>query len=233
MIWYTGDIHGDVKRVREGILRHDIQPGDTIVILGDLGLNYHGNAVDHRRKREMETIAREAGVEIFGIHGNHDMRPWNVYNMRETERFGGRGWIEYDYPHIFYARDGEVFDLEGRQAIVCGGAYSVDKRWRVRMGWTWFEDEQPSEEIKRDVERTLERLHWRVDTMLTHTCPIKFTPTEAMFPGLDQKKIDKSTERWLDTIEDRLDYDHWFCGHWHINKDLGRFHFLMEDYETI
>ena len=109
----------------------------------------------------------------------------------------------------------------------------MDKLWRVRMGWTWFEDEQPSAEIKRDVERTLARLNWRVDTMLTHTCPIKFTPTEAMFPGLDQKKIDKSTELWLDTIEDRLTYDHWFCGHWHINKDLGRFHFLMEDYETL
>jgi len=233
MIWYTGDIHGDVKRVRKGILRHDVQPGDTVVILGDLGLNYHRNGLDRRRKTELEAIAAAADVQIFGIHGNHDMRPWHVPSMRETERFGGAGWYEPQYPHIFYAKDGEVFSLEGRQAVVCGGAYSVDKLWRVRMGWTWFEDEQPSEEIKRDVERTLERLHWRVDTMLTHTCPIKFTPTEAMFPGLDQKKIDKSTERWLDTIEDRLDYDHWFCGHWHINKDLGRFHFLMEDYETI
>ena len=233
MIWYTGDIHGDVKRVREGILRHPIKSGDTIVILGDLGLNYHGNAIDRRRKREMEQIARAADVELFCIHGNHDMRPWHVPAMRETERFGGRGWVEDDYPHIFFARDGEVFSLEGRQAIVCGGAYSVDKRWRVRMGWTWFDDEQPSEEIKRDVEATLDRLGWEVDTVLTHTCPIKFTPTEAMFPGLDQSKIDKTTELWLDGIEDRLTYRHWFCGHWHINKQVGNFHFLMEDYETI
>ena len=49
----------------------------------------------------------------------------------------------------------------------------------------------------------------------------------------DQSKIDKTTEQWLDTIEDRLDYNHWFCGHWHINKHAGKLHFLMEDYETI
>ena len=83
------------------------------------------------------------------------------------------------------------------------------------------------------VEAALERLNWKIDTVLTHTCPIKFTPTEAMFPGLDQSKIDKTTEQWLDTIEDRLDYNHWFCGHWHINKHAGKLHFLMEDYEII
>ena len=54
-----------------------------------------------------------------------------------------------------------------------------------------------------------------------------------MFPGLDQSKIDKTTEQWLDTIEDRLDYNHWFCGHWHINKHAGKLHFLMENYETL
>lgn len=233
MIWYTGDIHGEVRRVREGILRHGVRPGDTIVVLGDLGLNYHGNALDRRRKTELEQIACVAGVEVFCIHGNHDMRPRHVPAMRETERFGGRGWAEDAYPHIFYAKDGEVFSLEGRQAVVCGGAYSVDKPWRMRMGWTWFEDEQPSETIKRDVEAALDRLNWTVDTVLTHTCPIKFTPTEAMFPGLNQKRIDKSTELWLDEIEDRLTYEHWFCGHWHINKQVGKLHFLMEDYETI
>ena len=65
MIWYTGDIHGQVRRVREGILRYDVQPGDTVVILGDLGLNYHGNARDRRRKTEMEQIAKSAGVSFF------------------------------------------------------------------------------------------------------------------------------------------------------------------------
>lgn len=233
MIWYTGDIHGDVKRVREGILRHDVNPGDILVILGDLGLNYHKNAIDRRRKQNLEQTASKAGVQIFCIHGNHDMRPWHVPTYRETEWHGGRVWIEDEYPHLIFARDGEIFDLGGKKAIVCGGAYSVDKRWRQRMGWTWFEDEQPSEEIKADVEAALGAVGWEIDIVLTHTLPAKFTPTEAMLPGIDQSGVDRSTEDWLDTIEDRLTYGEWLCGHWHINKHVGNFHILMQDYMTL
>lgn len=45
--------------------------------------------------------------------------------------------------------------------------------------------------------------------------------------------MDNSTEQWLDTIEDRLEYEDWYCGHWHINKRIDRMHFLMECYEEI
>ena len=48
----------------------------------------------------------------------------------------------------------------------------------------------------------------------SHTCPRKYEPVEHFMPGIDQSKVDKSTENWLDTIEDRLDYKEWYCGHW-------------------
>jgi 3-oxoacid CoA-transferase subunit A len=55
---------------------------------------------------------------------------------------------------------------------------------------------------------------------------------EAFLPGLDQSLIDHSTEEWLDTIEDRLDYKAWYCGHWHINKRIDKMHFLMHEVES-
>lgn len=67
--------------------------------------------------------------------------------------------------------------------------------------------------------------------VLSHTCPAKYTPTEAYFSGIDQSKVDKSTENWLDTIEDRLTYRRWYCGHWHISKHIDRIHFLFNDVE--
>lgn len=67
--------------------------------------------------------------------------------------------------------------------------------------------------------------------MLSRTCPAKHTPTEAYFSGIDQSKVDKSTEDWLDTIEDRLTYQRWYCGHWHINKHIDCIHFLFSDVE--
>ena len=42
MVYITGDIHGDVKYIREAIEQYSITGNDIIVILGDVGMNYYG-----------------------------------------------------------------------------------------------------------------------------------------------------------------------------------------------
>jgi 3-oxoacid CoA-transferase subunit A len=56
---------------------------------------------------------------------------------------------------------------------------------------------------------------------------------EMSMPGLDQAFVDHSTEEWLDQIEDKLDYNAWFCGHWHIDKRIDKMHFLMHSIEAL
>lgn len=46
--------------------------------------------------------------------------------------------------------------LNGLFTFVVGGAYSVDKNYRLLHGLAWWPDEQPSDEIKRQVEEKLE-----------------------------------------------------------------------------
>ena len=70
------------------------------------------------------------------------------------------------------------------------------------------------------------------DIILSHTCPFKYEPVEMFISGVDQSKVDDSTERWLDTIEDSIDYLAWFCGHWHTNKRIDKVHFLFDEFET-
>jgi 3-oxoacid CoA-transferase subunit A len=123
--------------------------------------------------------------------------------------------------------------LDGRKTIVIGGAYSVDKFYRLRRGMDWFDDEQPSKEIKGYVESSLENTGWEVDVVLSHTCPEKYIPTEAFMPGLDQSTVDRSTETWLDTIEDRLEYKQWFCGHWHIDKLIDKIVFIRDSFHAL
>ena len=118
--------------------------------------------------------------------------------------------------------DGEVYDLDGRQTIVIGGAYSVDKPYRLLAGGGWWPDEQPSDEIKAKVEKVLEARGWKVDAVLSHTVPLKYEPREAFIPGFDQKRVDKSTEIWLNSIENRLDYGHWYAGHYHVDKSIDK-----------
>lgn len=98
----------------------------------------------------------------------------------------------------------------------------------------WWKDEQPSEEIKKKCEKMLESEKWNVDIMLTHTAPLKFEPTECFLDNIDQGLVDKSTEEWLDKIEEKLNYKKWYAGHYHTDKVVNnKFEFLFNDVKKI
>ena len=44
MILITGDIHGEVHRVAEVVTRFGLGSNDTVVLLGDVGMNYFSTA---------------------------------------------------------------------------------------------------------------------------------------------------------------------------------------------
>ena len=230
MIYITGDIHGEVFRIAEAVARFNIGSEDIIVLLGDVGMNYYGNKCgDRHRKKRLNKL----GVPMFCIHGNHEMRPGTIPSYHEVEWHGGAVYVEDDHPNLLFAKDGEVYDLDGQKTIVIGGAYSVDKWYWLQCDLNWFPDEQPSEKIKAKVEQKLHELGWRVDAVLTHTCPERYIPREAFLSGVDQATVDSSTEQWLETIAERLDYRAWFCGHWHINKRIDKMHFLFDGFELL
>ena len=97
---------------------------------------------------------------------------------------------------------------------------------------TKYEITATSQEIKDKVIQTLDACGWQVDTVLSHTCPYPYEPREAFLPMIDQSTVDDSTEKWLEEIERKLKYDHWFCGHWHIDKHIDRMHFLFHSVEA-
>ena len=157
----------------------------------------------------------------------------NYYSIIQGEYCGGKILYEEAFPNILFAVDGEIYNFDGYKCIVIGGAYSVDKHYRLAHGWHWWPDEQPDEEIKAAVEARLAALHWDIDIVLSHTCPRKYEPTEVFLSSLDQSSVDKSTEDWLDGIEDRLDYKKWYCGHYHTRKQVDKIQFMFEDFDTM
>ena len=86
-----------------------------------------------------------------------------------------------------------------------------------------------SDEIKAFVEEQLRTNP--IDVVLSHTCPFKYEPVEMFLSGVDQSVVDDSTERWLDKIEESIDYKDWFCGHWHTDKRIDMMHFLLTTFE--
>ncbi|MBQ2958005.1 MAG: metallophosphoesterase [Clostridia bacterium] len=228
MIYLTGDTHGSFSRLEAFCSERHTSKEDLLIILGDAGFNFSGGLRDHDKKRFVSALP----VTVLCIHGNHEQRPDRIPSYSEAEWRGGTVWREEMYPDILFARDGEIYNLNGKRAAVIGGAYSVDWMYRT-YGRSWWPDEQPSPSVREHVEEQLEKQGWQVDYMLTHTCPLRYEPTEVFIPGLDQSTVDKSTEEWLGQIEQKLTYEKWFCGHFHTEKKIDRLEFMYNNYAVL
>ena len=226
MIWFTGDIHGSPDSIRNFFRKVHPTSEDVIVLLGDVGANYYEDA----RDENVKAVLSELKPTILCVHGNHEIRPWRVKGYELQTWHGGKVWVQERYPNLHFAKDGEIFTLEGLRYIAIGGAYSVDKYYRLQAGYGWWDDEHPSDEIKAYVEAQLKKKP--IDVVISHTCPLRNEPTEVYLDGIDQSTVDKSTEIWLDTIENELDYMAWYCGHWHTDKRVDKMHFLFHTFES-
>ena len=118
-------------------------------------------------EEQMDRIFRTSGL----MRDKWDRRQAGT-TYHEAEWNGGTVYMEDEYPHILFAKDGELYDIGGQRTFVIGGAYSVDKAFRLLHGLGWWPDEQPSEEIKRRIEENLDEIDWSVDVVLTHTAPL-------------------------------------------------------------
>jgi len=229
MVYITGDTHGQFQRIELFCQVMQTTKADTMIILGDTGFNYYGG----KRDATVKSYANAFPIRLFCIHGNHENRPQNIPSYKETDFCGGRVLYEPEYPDILFAIDGEVYELDSYRCIVIGGAYSVDKFYRLEKGYCWWLDEQPSPEIKARVEKKLATIGNEVDIVLTHTCPRKYEPVETFLDFIDQSTVDKSTEDWLDRIEGQISYKKWYCGHYHTRKRIDRMQFMFEDYDVL
>ena len=217
MIYITGDTHRDFSRFYSFKSKED----DTLIVLGDVGINYYLNEEDKNYKEYLKKI----NLKLFCVRGNHEERPENISTYKEVEMFGGKVLIEEEYPNLIFAKDGEIYNIDGKKILVIGGAYSVDKQYRLLHGYEWFKDEQLTEIEMDNILNKIKGMHF--DIVLTHTCPYKYEPREVFMRGLDQTKVDKSMEKFLDVVESSITYDKWYCGHYHIEKKVDKLEFMF------
>lgn len=227
-VYLTGDTHRDFERIYEFCEDCGTTKEDILIILGDAGINYFCDDRDDDVKSELS----ELPITLLCIHGNHEERPYEL-GYDEIEWHGGIVYYEESYPSLLFAKDGEIYDFDGKKAIAIGGAYSVDKYYHLHNGLEWFSSEQPSDEIKEYVESQLEKCGWIVNYVFSHTVPVKYEPKWAFVPGVDQNAIDKATEYWLQEIADQLEFEGWFAGHFHVESQEGPIRIMFNDYEEL
>lgn len=234
-IYITGDTHGAVaSRVGQLLYNNNVIPEETaLIILGDAGLNYYSGKKDRKHKAEVE----EKGVYVYCVRGNHEARPGEKLGMHliNDEFVGGAVWIEDEFPHIRYFTEWGIYNIEGMHTLVIGGAYSVDKYYRIAQGFKWFENEQLTDFEMDSCYRNTKDRHF--DLVLAHTCPKSWQPTDLFLGVVDQSTVDDTMEKWLDKLMANIDWDLYLFGHYHADRvelpHIEQFYWEIEPLKSI
>ena len=245
----VSDTHGQVLFRLSQINAGKYAASQTaLIILGDAGINFYLNKTDMNLKRNIQNT----GYTVYCVRGNHEERPENLGYIEHWYDENVKGYVMYEpnYPNIKYFEDGNAYEICGKSVLVIGGAYSVDKWYRLnRVGVTskldkdylnprktgWFPDEQLLDWEMTTIEKEHFGKHY--DVILTHTCPISWEPRDLFLAGLDQSTVDKSMEKWLDDFKNHIDWKIWLFGHYHDDRlmrpGVEMYFNDIEDWDTV
>lgn len=250
MLYITGDCHG--IHYEDGVHRFSSrsfpeQKGmtkeDYLLICGDFGLIWDNSKellwwikwMD--QERPFTTLFLGGNHENYALLREYPLKPWRGGVVREIA------------PSVLYLCSGYVFDL-GPSVFVMGGAQSHDievllspgpdlkKRkdyldyrkipYRIK-GINWWPEELPGEAEYRTARAVLESRDWKVDLVATHCAP-----TEIQRQARPDYPENELTE-FLSEVRKKLDYQQWYCGHYHMQKQIpdARFRILYRDIHPV
>lgn len=217
----TGDTHGlvgrDAQKIYPNYLKEigvDVNKLDGIIICGDFGGIWEGTSTE--LEYSVKKRLKELPYKICFIDGNHE-------NHVALSKFPIIKWNGGEAHHIldnvYHLMRGQVYNVNGKTWFTMGGAVSIDKDWRI-PNLTWWNQEAPSLKQWKEAITNLEKVNWNVDYVFTHCAP-----TEFMIQIIDNnyKIPDKVTNELQKLYEHPLKYTKWYCGHYHVDKELSKY----------
>lgn len=254
MLYITGDVHGDFRRFtkRQRIKSpFKMTEDDYLIICGDFGLLW---AEDKEFKYNCEWLS-SMPFTILWIQGNHEnyemiarypLEDWNGGKVRHIVR-----------DKIILLERGQVFNIGGRTFFTFGGAkshdvqggildknsptYNSDRKWAIRhnlpyrvKGISWWEQELPSEAEMQEGRENLAKVGYCVDYVITHCMSSRMQEKLRQYQNaLGEQKVYESDilTDYFDELEDKLEFRHWFNGHYHLNQELDGKHTIL--YQSI
>lgn len=102
-----------------------------MIILGDVGVNYYLDEYD----KKLKEWVKKYNFKFFCVQGNHEERQKNVSSYHEVEMFDGKVFVEDENPNLIFAKNVELYNIDGKSILVVCGAYSIDKDYRINKGY--------------------------------------------------------------------------------------------------
>ena len=216
-IYVPGDTHGgpDLQKIRDW---NGGKHGDYLIVAGDFGYPWDFSEIEEDDIKWLETRP----YRVLFVDGNHER--FDYWRDRPTKKWMG-GSIQRLRPHspVMRLMRGEIYTIEGLKVFTMGGATSADRQWR-HVGEDWWPCELPSEENFEQARAKLDSVGWKVDYVVTHTCATSYIePTMGRWGDPDR------LTDFFQELENRLDYKHWYYGHFHIDKDVDGRHTVLYD----
>lgn len=208
MIYITGDTHGE----RAHFLNFRVDPNwtekDYLIVCGDWGFLLRDNDIEHHFLDELE---KRPWTFLF-VDGNHENFP-AIFRYPEEVWNGGK--IHRIRKNVIHLMRGQIFTIEGKTFFTFGGAYSIDRNTRI-LNRSYWEAELPTPEEYHEGIRNLELHGNKVDFVLTHTAPQEMIRRM----GYNPDPYEMELSGFLEYVMYQVKHRHWYCGHWHTDRDL-------------
>ena len=81
MIYITGDKHANFEEVLNFCYVNKTSLDDTLIVLGDAGINYYVNENDYILKNSL----LQYPITFLCIHGNHEERPESIKTYKKKK----------------------------------------------------------------------------------------------------------------------------------------------------
>lgn len=212
----AGDWHGnnlwayDVVRKAAEVLKDEPYP--LILHLGDFGV-WGGPSGEKYRKGVSYMLTKKNAV-LFFIDGNHEN--FNILDKRALKYtvpdLGDNIWdgAVQVRENLFHLPRGSRWIWHDRKWLGCGGAVSIDKKWRV-LNKSWWTQETITPEQAEFV-----KAGGKCDVMITHDCPsmVFLNLPVGMFPHKETAEAD-AHRVLLQGIVNEVQPEYLMHGHMH------------------
>lgn len=215
-LFMTGDTHGDFDFLAGWCRNNETTYEDILIILGDAGINYYGPT--QKKELALKEMIKDCPITLLCVRGNHEDRPEDRPELGLGDvGIGDEVYLDIRYPNIWYAQDGGEYNIIGKKILTIGGAYSVDKFYRISRGWKWVANEMLNSDERASI---LDKVYDKeYDIVCTHTCPIDWEPVDLFLSGIDQNSVPKDMERFLADMKRYITYKKWYFGHYHADRE--------------